>query len=258
MAKHQGYSSLFWYLLFGGWHDKESSRLLLCSETISQFEGRSVSNTRAERFLIRFRDEVLPKDAVLRWSGWREGHCRQLVDFHLGAFHHLLEKEYARQWHDSGRVYLDGSAYTTAKHQRMRHAACEIAWQRSGLCADAQSIQAYLNGLPSHLFTRAVRANLQRARAAAYALEDKQVAAQQERILRHIESQPQPFYAATDAGNTVRLFTSEAIPNLERSVRQALSRGWVDADLNCSQLAICAWLWNVADVQDFLRGGENF
>jgi hypothetical protein len=82
--------------------------------------------------------------------------------------------------------------------------------------------------------------------------------AEQLRLLRCIESQPQPFYSPSSEGNTIRLFTASSIPNLQMDVRRALTADWVDLELRCSQLEICAALWNVESINNFLQSGENF
>jgi len=77
------------------------------------------------------------------------------------------------------------------------------------------------------------------------------------RILRYIECQPQPFYGASSKENTVRLFSYAHIPQLRREVRKVFTRGWIDADLRCAQLAICARFWNVPSVLQFLYDGRD-
>src|SRR6266700_5879025 len=59
LKKNRGYWPLFCYLLFGSWHDENTSRLLLCAPILSEIEGRDPNNSQAEKFLIRFQDDVL-------------------------------------------------------------------------------------------------------------------------------------------------------------------------------------------------------
>ena len=258
LAMHKGYPALFWYLIFGAWHDEDTHRLLLPAKLLADIEGRDDENTQAERFLIRFRDDVLPPGAVFRWSQWREGKCRQLLAFHLGAFDDVLAKEYARHWHKCGRVYLDGTPYAAAKQRRLRREQNRDASQKLGLCDDARDIQDYLNSLAPNLFSRASEQNMERAMTTARKLPNPIVSREQTRLLRLIESQPQPFYAPSKDGNTVRLFAAGAIPNLQSDVRRALTRGWQDADLRCAHLAILSGLWKVQDTETFLASGADF
>ena len=259
LTTHPGYIHLFWYLILGRWTDKHTHRLLLSSKVISRFEGRSESNTRAEDFLIRFRRDVLPADATLLWSGYnpRRQKCRQLVTLHFGAFQEMVEGERNRLWHYLGRVYLDGTQFSDAKERSNRLTRQHVAGERGGNCDHAKDIQDYLNNLNPHLFTRAIKRNFDDALGAASYLGDSTVREEQDRLLRSIETQPQPFYSATRAGNTVRLFSTDGMPNLQGGVRRALSQGWLEADLKCSQLAICAWLWKSEDINSFLRSRVN-
>ena len=258
LAKHTGYPALFWYLMFGAWHDKETHRLLLPAKLIAQMEGRDCQNTEAERFLLPFQRDVLPTGTVIRWSQWRKGKCRQLLAFHLGSFENVLAKEYRRHWHDGGRVYLDGTPYSAGKQRAIRQEQKQVAAKKPGLCDDARAIQEYLNALPQNLFSRAMERNLDSALAVARQCDNPIVAREQLRLLRHIESQPVPFYGASKDGDTVRLFSSGAIPNLQSTVRRALTCDWQEADLRCAQLAICARLWQVPELQSFLASGADF
>lgn len=255
--ENKGYATLFLYLLFGGWHDRKTHQLLLSSSLLSEFEGRSPSNTQAEMFLCRFSD-ALPRDCQFKWSGfnYKTASCRQLREFYLGAFEEVVASERAKEWHNQGRVYLDGSAYSTAKQRAIRLSEQKAAFEDTCQCAEQQFINNYLNALPSNLFSTIVTKNIICARNIALGLDNPIVVEAQERQLRSIDSQPQPFYFCSD--RTVRLFTRDSIATLQKDVRKALTRDWSEADLRHSQLAICARLWNIVEVEDFLRSGGNF
>ena len=112
------YRALFWHLLFGGWHDQDTHRLLLSAEVISSIEGRSAQNTRAGAYLEKFRTEVLvPNGCDMLWSGWYLKKCRQLRRLNLGSFQAILLQEQRGDWDLDGRVYLDGSRFNP-KRQR--------------------------------------------------------------------------------------------------------------------------------------------
>jgi hypothetical protein len=254
----RGYRELFWYLLFGTWHDQDTKRLLLPSDLLCSFEGRSVQNSRAEAFLVRFRENVIPHDGKFVWSRWRKNKCRQLINLHFGRLRPFVEAEYEMRWHKLGRVYLDGRTFSPATMRYARRQEFEAVQPHNAYCDEAEFIRSYLNNLPPHLFTKCVRNNYSAARLAALKLRNSAVMAEQLRLLRCIEAQPQPFYGPSSEGNTIRLFTGSSIPNLQRDVRKSLTADWVDVDLRCSQLAICAALWNVEPINNFLQSGENF
>jgi hypothetical protein len=259
------YAALFWYLLFGSRHDKETHRLLLESKVLARMENRDEENTKSGRFLERFRTNVIPSDGFMSWTEWYQPKrkCRQLRSLSFGPFDAMIEKEHERHWHGQGRVCLDGSVFTVAKQRHIRRAETKEVALLPGLCPDATDIQQYMNNLAPNLFSQLVTANLADATAVALNLpsqnkKQERVRQEQRRLLRHIESQPLPLYTASQEGNTVRLFTRHSIPNLKGDVRRVLTPEWSEADLRCSQLAICARLWNVPEIQAFLATGTCF
>jgi len=262
LNKHPGYWPLFCYLLFGSWHDKDTGRLLLYSDILSEIEGRDPNNSQAEKFLIDFREEVLrPVGADIRWTDWYKPKrkCRQLRKRDFGLeFEEILRQEHLGKWNRGERVYLlDGSIHNRLNARRFRRQQREAAGRLPTFCEHAEFIRTYMNTLPANLFTTKVQENFRSALKATFNLPDSPVRDAQLRILRHINSQPQPFYFPSEKGHTVRLSTSEGIPNLKSNVRRALTKGWEEADLRCSQLAICASLWRIKEVTDFLATGKS-
>ena len=168
------------------------------------------------------------------------------------------------RWRNQGRVYFDGTAFTKATLAQERTEERRAAEARPGLCPDAQMIQQYLNSRAPHLFTQTVTKHIENARAVVETLElgktpkaQRDTREAQRRILRRIEDQPQPFYGASRDGNTVRLIAPESLQSLQKDVRLALAADWAEADLRCSQLAICGTLWDVPPVLDFLKTGQS-
>ncbi len=254
------YKCLFWYLLFGRWHDRDTHQLLLHTRLLCQFEGKSISNNHGGEFLSRFKHYVLPTDCLFEWSRWdpRKEKCRRLTALHLGAFEDILQQEYQCRWHHLGRVYLDGTPFSEARQAEFRRERERKSQIYPVQCPDAAEIRRYLHRVDPSLFTWIVTANYSRAVEAAREL-GQPASTEQMRLLLGINSDPKPFYSGSKYGNTVRLFASDSIPNLQKDVRRALTRGWFEADLRCSQLAICARLWNVEEVQAFLQQpGMNF
>lgn len=259
LKTNRAYWMLFCYLLFGYQHDRQTKRLLLCADILSDIEGRDRDNSQAQNFLIRFQEDVLFPNAGLNWTaGWYRKKCRQLRRLDLGKFQEVLRGEYLGWWNESGIVYLvDGSVCNTAKGRKLRREQRDYANRLPTLCEHADNIRSYMNALRPNRFTRTVAENLHSARKAVFNLPEGRVKDAQFRILRHIESQPQSFYFPSADGNTVRLNTSEAIPNLKSNVRRALTKGWEEADLRSSQFAICASLWQVPELLDFLKSGKS-
>src|SRR6266478_414047 len=191
LKEHTAYRNFFWYLCFGAYFDRDSKRLLLCAEILAELAGKSVANFPAEEFLWQFSNDVIP----LAWSdSWWPGHrCRQLTKLKLGNFQEILNAEYKKQWHEAGRVYLNGEKFSAAKAQHIRANDRKAAQELLGQCEDARFIQKYLNNLPPHLFSRNVENNYRAAVQYAFETLRGPQLHQQLRILKQIESQPQPF-----------------------------------------------------------------
>lgn len=259
---HSEYWRLFCYLLFGSRHDKDTKRLLLSAKILSVLEGRDPNNSQAKKFLIRFQKEVLnPAGGDIGWTlpNKEARKCRHLKSLNLGyEFEEILHLERLHHWDDGDRVYLlGGTTYNRSSARRFRHEQREAAGRLPTFCEHAELIRTYMNTLKPNLFTTKVRENFGSALKATFNLPNNPVRDSQLRILRHINGQPQPFYFPSDKGNTVRLSTREAIPNLQSDVRRALTKGWEEADLRSSQFAICASIWNVPELLDFLRTGKS-
>jgi hypothetical protein len=260
LNKYPAYRNLFWYLLFGSYHDKKSQRLLLHRELLAKLAGKPLANFEAGKFLRDFDRNVLGGGCLV-WTNadWENEKCRQLLRLKLGEdFQKDFETEKWKKWHKFGRVYLNGQKFSEAKARLVRQEQRRRAELQKPECPHAISIQQYLNNLPLQLFTAKCKANYLAALKCASETLLPEYRQREFRILKYIDSQPKPFYSASANRNSVRLFSSESIPNLERHVRKAFTKGWLDGDLKCSQLAICAWMWNVKPMMDFLKTGRSF
>jgi len=256
IKEREVYQNGLWYLFFGTFFDQDTDRLLLCRDTLAAIAKKDSANFVSKDFLHELQQKVLG-EGNLRWSDWREHHCRQLLKLKLGEFSETLRAEYEGRWDNSGFVFLSGEPWSAAKAKHARKAERALAERIVPDCPHAEFIQRYLNGLARNQFTKIIKSNYQNA--FSFAVESLQGAKRQReiRILRRILLQPQPFYSASSNGNTARLFTNGHIPDLKREVRKALSEGWHEADLRSSQLAICAWLWRIDPLMRFLSKGRN-
>jgi hypothetical protein len=257
LRKRSDYQSLFWYICFGAHFDRDSKNLLLCSKHIAEIVGREPANFPSGKFLSQFGNDVLGEGNFVWCSGWREKHCRQLLKIKFGGFTEVYEAEKRHLFDEKGRVYLNGEAFSASKRKELKNRERKEAEFAPVQCGHAKFIQRYLNSLDSNLFTKTCKQNYRAAfDYAVYEYSGAQLH-REHRILRHIAAQPQPFYSASPQGNTVRLFTSVSIPDLKRDVRQVFTRGWLDGDLRCSQLSICAWLWKITPIMKFLQSGQS-
>jgi hypothetical protein len=143
----------------------------------------------------------------------------------------------------------------------MRQERREELREVQGLTAyhpEVEEVRTYLNSQHPHLFNECVERNYEAAWLKALQKEDPAVSKAARLNLRCIKAQPQPVYFPSPEGNTVRLFTAQSMATLPRDVRKELTSGWPEVDVRCSQLAICAALWNAESINGFLRSGDSF
>jgi hypothetical protein len=255
------YWRFFGYLLFGSFLSKKTGRLVIGRAQLSAVEGQPTAHYHGERFLRAFQRDVMSPQTFM-WSGWqRDGLCREVVtlEFHP-ELKDALFSEREKRWHETGRVYFfDGSCFSKTKQRRIRVDDKLAANARSVevQCEAAREVLDYVNNLPPNLFTK-LTLNLPKARIIAQQILEPSVRETQNRILDAIEEQPQPFYAPSRAGRTVRIFGAhECATSLKRCVRRALCHGLCEADLKSSQLAICGNLWKLPNVESFLRSRKD-
>jgi hypothetical protein len=256
LKERPDYEAFFWYLSLGADFDKDTGKLLLCRNTIANLPGREPSNFEAGKFLEGFRNDVLG-DKNFLWHHWYKKLCRKVARLNLGEFDADLNAELQGHFDGCDRVYLDGTKFTIAKARRLRAAERGIANSRPAFGAEALFIQQYLNSLPRNLFFKNFKRNYRKTLEFVTEKFEGTERQRELRILRHVECQPQPFYGATPKENTVRLFSYAHIAQLRREVRKVFTQGWIEADLRCAQLAICARLWEVHSVLEFLYQNGN-
>src|SRR5947207_12344289 len=232
--KNPAYRNLLWYLFWGTYFDDDTQRRLLCREILAKLAGEPLLNFEAGNFLREFDNEVLGGQRLICTpADWEKGKCRQLLELRLGDFRRIFENESRRRWHKRGRVYLDGQKFSRAKTLLVRHRQKRDAERLKPDCDDAKRIQKYLHALPLHLFTENCKKNYSAAVGYVSATLRGNYQQREFTILKYLDTQPKPFYSATENGNSVRLFTSQSIPNLQRQVRKVFTRGWIEADLKC-------------------------
>ena len=268
IRKNPAYWGLFEYLLFGCKYDKHSGRLLITQKTLAKIENKEarLNNNEyiAQDLLAVFQRDVMTPD-TFQWSKWKHSSaiCRQVTLCKFTYEFDLLRiQEQQKVWHHKGRVYFrDGSKFSRAKQAKERE---ELGTEASLLsnnarCLEAKLLLGYLNELPPHLFNKML-ANLDAARLVAH----KIYASPKDEIKRNhalntldsIEDQAKPFYQPSSRERTVRIFTlNESLLLLPRRVRDELTKDWVSMDLRSSQLAICAFTWDVPLAKEFLNTG---
>jgi len=242
-------------------HDDAAHPLLLDQETLAQIEGKEAliknHHYRAVDFLRRFKRDVLPD---LWWSAYnhRTHQARTVLNDGLDR---ETKAAVARELHRIGgeRVYfISGVMQNQGNRHRHRQSTRDESLKlldQAG-CQEAHEIGVYLAALPIHRFT----VDLDHLQAAQRIIHERAKTEASRRrqlsILRAIEDQPQPFNAPRR--RSVRLFPlNDSIGLVMKEARRALKPEWIEFDLRNSQLAICAALWGVPLVQNFLATGQS-
>ncbi len=252
------------YLMFGTWRN-DYGRLLITREIVADCEGKShqlkVShNYSAWEFLEKYSSEIQPFEWT-NWYGDREGKKKQVsrVVTRLiwpNRVHNAIEKERNGEWIASERVYMaDGKPFSKKKQLTQLKEDRQLSLERLNTqgCTEAKELLLYLNGLPSNAFYR-ILSNLPEALEEAKKIEKKESREHQLNVLNAVLDSYQPFYKPTSG--SVRIFAfNENMTQLNKNIRQVLTKGWLEFDLRSAQLAINSKLWQVRKVQKFLQEG---
>ena len=247
--------------------DAETGRPLLAAGVVAEAAGRrrayESKNFNARGALEAVRDRTLPGLVWSdhHWSPDGDGRCRALVGLGLDPAARCALDAAARARPDrlvDPVGFVTGAPVTRGDRDRARAEARSAA----RTCPDARPasrrVADHLNGLPPHAFGKAVRRNLGAAYDAADGVRDPARRDHALRVLRAVELQPQPFYAARAQTETARVCAvGTTLLALPREVRAAMTAGWTALDLRAAQLAVVARDWDVGPLADFLAGGGD-
>lgn len=172
----------------------------------------------------------------------------------------LIEDELNDLSDINDKVYFINGNKRNVKHERkeVQTLVVESLSAVELLESPAASYMAgYLNNLPVNSFTQLLD-NKELALAEINNIQSEVVKVQQLKILNAVLESPKPIYRPSKNLRTDRLFgTGANITNLKKEVRQALTKDWVEFDLQSSQLAIVSKLWNIPALKSFLESGVS-
>ena len=258
LAANAPYWRMTCHLLFGTMHDVDTDRLALPAELIAAIEGKKFdSHYVAYHFLNVYRREALDfrvADAVFSRDGG--GRVRTVASLVLppsvlalvDAERRNTDKD-DRVWMSTGNAWL--RKHAVAQRKADREQAQALA-EQGGVCGQARLLLDYMNSLPPHRFTSALK-HLPEAMAAAEKLAD---ADNQLGLLMAIRDHAQPFYKPVE--KSVRVFSlRESVLRLHRDLRKIMTQDWITADLRSAQLAIVAAIWQIPSITEYLRSGKS-
>jgi hypothetical protein len=270
------------YLLFSAWREEDGDRVVISAEILAAIEGKKTQHTsknyRSGDLIKNFARDVGDWEYFdLNESDYAKRRCRSVRVTLPDELRNMLRDELSNTTNPNAVYFCDGSSRSTKRNKEEREEEKQDAL--SGLngaevVKDTRVVSEYLNGLSTYRFSSV----LQRLPAARVAVEEQyeravlramsgdfeaQITAERTaetkrlhhlRVLRAIEYQPQPFYSPSPRCRTVRVFARhETLTALSGSIRRVLCPDWLEFDLQQSQLAICAALWQIPLVEAFLN-----
>ena len=257
--------SVYWPILglvaFPWWRDEAKGQIIVGNSVLAQALGRESENKRRKfsgsSVLRDFSRDVFPIE-------WTEGNwdtvggpmrMRRLTAVAVPSDAKALVE---RERRTRGEAYVnlnDGAPFTPARQRDLRAQslaeAAALAAERG--CASTRRVASYMNALPPHRFSK-----LARRVPEAHDLVDRlgRDVDRQHDLLRAVETQALPIYGP--APRTARIFpVNDSFLACKREVRELLTSGWHHADLRSCQLAIAARLWDVGEVEQYLRSGKD-
>lgn len=247
------------YMAYGTFTDKDTGRLLISRNIVAAIEDVIANgHYEAETFLDNFKRDVFP---AFEYSQWEINKARTIINTGFSAELEQLFKDELSTKHNDYVYFVDGDKPSKAKMKVERemikqHAIADTLRAENN---DAKMLMDYLNNLPINKFSAAINRNINDAYAKAARLPMKEETMyHQIALLRSIEDHAQPLYHPSEEQRTVRIFTyNESMLLLKKEIRKVLTRDWFEFDLQSAHLAIFAYMFDITEVNDFLRSGDD-
>jgi hypothetical protein len=258
------YRALFAYLLFPSQVDDETGLPVLGARTLATIAGDiqrwEQHHFSGQAFIARYQADVGHAFEVSAHS-YAEGRARAVTDLNLApALAEALDAE-LRTPLPSGRgvAFVSGLKRTRQHDADARKADLARATVIATPYHTARAAIAYLNtDVSKRLMSAVLQAHYEEA--VAVALQGDNLIGRRQNLmtLRWMLIQPQQFYVPSARGRTCRFFPAHyGLGTLSREVAQVIGQDWITYDLRSSQLAIAAFLWDVPEMKDFLRGNKS-
>lgn len=254
------YWRLFSYLVAGDYLDYASGRPITSREVLAKIAGkRSSSNFKAGDFLWDFQQNIIGAAHFGYLPTWVPNKKARRATYLIlpDALQKALDAEdfLCRE----GKVCLcDGTVFNAAKQRAIREEVRQkaLSASRAAKSKVAVFVLDYLNNLSHHLFGK-ITVNAAAARKVVASIKGERSRTQSLAYLRSTLAEPQPFYQPS-SGEGDRIFgVGGCLTMLGSEVRATLAPDWHEADLANAQLAICAKLWGIKEVEEFLARGVS-
>ena len=262
LESNEKYLKLAAIILFSTNIDEVDGGVIMPAQLLAEIEGKQAQIKRRNyvggKILSKFRDEVLGANTanISVWS-FTENKARTIKVLWDKGIIQALEKE----WEKEGpKVYLvSGKRYGAREQKKEREElVAEAASLVNNYISEAKPLIDYLNTIPLTLYRKQFDKNYKSACTLAMQIPELNKRNRNLKILHYLKKFPKPIYRPTVNGHTERIFQDEkGYLSLRRALRKELTKGWYEYDLESSQMAICAKLWNIVPVMDFLNSRKN-
>jgi len=253
------YFNLLQEVLYPIHFDDDTFAPVLSSQRLAELDGKASvcvgKNYQSQPYLDAYTRTTGHRFRLSVHSFW-EGKARTVLDIGLDP---ALEAVYRA---DLAQMPMTPVAFTSGQKLRRNHlyAARDHDQTRANDCpssyAETQAAIQYLNSQTPNFFTSMMRKYGDEALAVALQSENPPRRHQNQVTLRYMFGQPQQFYRASKRGRSRRLFPAHCgLNTLSKDVAAVLLQDCLEFDLASSQLAICAYLWQVPSVIAFLESG---
>jgi len=250
-------------------YPKEGGDIIVSHHYLSKINKVHPKDFKSHDFLQAFKTDVLPG---FEWSDYsyveeraRVVTCTGLCgeDYALLRLHYELKKSVLGE----NGIYLSShrlDGYLEDDYSRAIADAARRSEDRK-ISAEARMIQSYHNGLPSSIFKRLVKPNIECAQAWLDANLEGEAKRQAQDILDLISVTPKPILTPSKAQGdfkapAARLFEIRPrLGSIRSELRHILMRSpnVFEVDLQSSQLGILAALWSVPELTELLKGGMS-
>lgn len=263
LSDNESYWRLMQHIIFHVNYNNidEEDAILIPQMLLAVFENKQADvlnkNYNASKFLDDFKRKVLPNMQYTKDWSYAENKARMITN-------NGLSEDVQNRINDELTNRKKEVAFTTGKTMNKVNIAAERKlMKQTALTAidfanndDTRAVIDYMNNLDINIFTKTMNNTLDNAFAYVGRNYDGLALKRVTTLLKKIDSYPQQLYKT--ATKSTRIFgLNECLTNAPKEIRRILTPDWVEFDLTNAQLAIFAGVYDVTELNEFLKQGTS-
>lgn len=261
LRRNATFRRLFSAMMFPAIIDKDTGAPVLPYTLLAEIEGKShqvANNNYVGRTLLKRYCTESGHSPLISGYDYRAGQARMVKDLRLDPYiKSALRNELATLPCDPVD-FVSGRKPTRQSISNRRKEIIAMTTKRVSKYPETQSAVDYMNSVPPQSAAKAMDKYGEAAVLAAYNDPDEQRSLQNLRTLRFMREQSKQYFAASRSDRSRRLFPAHSgYGTLSKDIAAIVGSGWHEFDLRSSQLAICAYLWDVKEITNLLEAGQN-